>query len=128
MWKARVKSRPTTSRAMRVDQRPDLGLDARPLQRLDDEAVLPRAIEAIGHMLGCAASAILEPAAERRGPLGALVQNFDQLGTPPGDPDMRPFARQSARHGYAVVGEAVAARVEGDDCKVFEGFSHGARQ
>ena len=54
MGKAGVKRRAPPPLAMRVDQRPDFGLDARPLQRLDDETALPARDRAFSDMC-CAA-------------------------------------------------------------------------
>ncbi len=124
MGKARVKCRASPARAMRVDQRPDLRLDPGAPQRIDHEAALPFAIKRLGHMLRRAAATGSEPAAERFGPPGAGVENFDKFGAPPGELHPRALPGQDSGDGHAAVGDAVAARIESDDRQDL--VSHGA--
>ena len=61
----RVKRRAPPSRAVRIDQRADFGLDSGPRERRDERVALPLGIEARAHMLRRAAAAIPEIATDR---------------------------------------------------------------
>ncbi len=75
---ARVKRRAPPALAMRVDERADLGLDARALERANEAFALPLAVEARAHVLGRAAAANAEIGADGRGPLGAGVRRISR--------------------------------------------------
>ena len=128
MGKAGVKGRAAASRAMRIDQVPDLGGDALALERFDHQAPFPRAIERSRHVLGDAAAAGSEPAADRRRAFRRGVQRLDKLSALAFELDERPLAGQGAGNDRAVGGEAMRMRVKRDDRDLFERLRHGARR
>src|SRR5271156_1896082 len=95
----RVKRRAPPSRAMRIDQRADFGLDSGPRERRDERVAFPLEIEPRAHMLRRAAAAIPEIAADRRRAIGAGSQDREPLPIP-----SHTLARQCQRN-YAPVGD-----------------------
>ncbi len=125
---ARVKGRAPPALAVRVDQGADLGLDARALERADEGFAFPFAIERRAHVLGRAAAANAEIGADGLSPLGAGNENFAKtraLGA--FHRDDRAFAGQGAGNDRSVVGDALAALVQGENRQCARRVIHAAR-
>ncbi len=126
--KAGVKGRAAPARAMRVDERADLGGNALALQRFDDEAALPLAIEPSRHVLRGAPAASAEPAAHRLGALGRGAQRLDERRALGRGRVAHALAGQRAGNDGATGRDAAPMRIERDDRKILHGLSHGARR
>ena len=109
---AGVEGGAAASRAMRIDERQDVGVDLGARQALDHEAALPVGIGRPGERLHGAAAAGREIFAERGNPVGAGRQNFDEPGAVAIDFGAHDLAGQGIGHGdhaAIVPGEAFAA-------------------
>ena len=128
MRKAGVEGCAAPAAPMRIDQLANLRRHALALERLDDEAALPCAIERSRHVLRGAAAAGAEPAADRLRAPGRRVQPLDELRAPALALDERALAGQGQGNDRSVGGDAVSMRVERDDQNLFERLRHGARR
>ncbi len=118
----------TPPRAMRVDQRSDLGGDARPRERAEEKAALPFAVESVRHVLSGAAAASSVPGTDWLGAFGAPAHNLNVFRAVADEPRAGLLAGQRAGDDRAICGDSVAVCVEGDDRKLFEGLNHGEPQ